>query len=116
MSFGFRLTAPGRVSAGLCGLAALLLAGCETPPPSPERVAAYEQYVGRWIQDSEANLVASWGIPDSSHAMETGGRVIEYRALMEEDVVCITRFTIDSFGRVQKSWYRGSRCATPEGV
>jgi len=116
MPFGFRPTALGRVSAALCGLVAVLLAGCQSPPPSPERVAAYEQYVGRWIQDSEANLVASWGIPDSSHAMETGGRVIEYRAVMEKNVVCITRFTIDSFGRVQKSWYRGSRCATPEGV
>lgn len=100
---------------GLSGLTLLLAAGCETPP-SPDRVAGYEQYVARWIEDSEANLVASWGIPDSSHAMETGGRIIEYQRDEAGSVVCTTRFTIDSFGRVQKSWYRGTRCLAPEGA
>ncbi len=100
---------------GLSGLTLLLAAGCETPP-APDRLAGYEQFVARWIEDSEANLVASWGIPDSSHAMETGGRIIEYQRDEGGDVICTTRFTIDSFGRVQKSWYRGSRCSAPEGV
>ena len=98
---------------GLSGLTLLLAAGCETPP-SPDRVAGYEQYVARWIEDSEANLVASWGIPDSSHAMETGGRIVEYtQAGAEGKTVCTTRFTIDGNGLVRKTWFKGTDCAAP---
>lgn len=96
-------------------LALLTLAGCAAEP-QVDQVARYEQYVARWIEESEANLVAAWGIPDSSHAMETGGRIIEYTQRREGQLNCTTRFTIDSFGRVQKSWYRGNRCLAPDGA
>lgn len=92
--------------------ALVALSACATPPPGP----TYDQYVGRWVEDTEINLVSAWGIPKQTHALETGGRIVEYTKTQEADVVCTTRFTVDDDGRIVKYWYRGSSCKAPTGV
>jgi hypothetical protein len=93
-------------------VAALLGAACTKPPLGP----SYEEYVARWVNSTEANLVSAWGIPGKSHSLETGGRIIEYTKSESGEVICTTRFTIDETGRIVKYWYRGSKCRAPESV
>lgn len=87
----------------------LVLSSCAAPPRAP----SYDDYVSRWINDSEVNLVQSWGIPSDSYGLEGGGRVVEYTEESSDTVTCATRFTIDNGGRVAKYWYRGSDCSPP---
>ncbi len=94
------------IVAGLCAATA-----CTPPPPGP----TYVEYVGRWVQDTEVNLVSTWGIPENTHSLETGGRIVEYTREQEGDIVCTTRFTIDENGRIVKYWYRGTKCKPPKG-
>ena len=99
-----------RISAGLVAAGGLLLAACATPAPGP----TYDEYVSRWVNDAEVNLVGAWGIPDKSHTLEGGGRILEYSAEDASGVLCTTRFTLDPLGRVTKYWYRGTKCKPPQ--
>ncbi len=95
-----------------CAVAALvILTACTPPPPGP----TYDEYVGRWVEDTEVSLVSSWGIPEKTHSLETGGRIVEYTRKLEGEVVCTTRFTIDESGKIMKYWYRGTKCKALRG-
>ena len=86
-----------------CAVAALVvLTACTPPPPGP----TYDEYVGRWVEDTEVSLVSSWGIPVKTHSLETGGRIVEYTRKLEGEIVCTTRITIDESSKIAKYWYR----------
>ncbi len=91
----------------------LALASCSASPPPAKEIESYDQAVSRWMEQTEASLVNSWGIPQKSHSMETGGRVIEYIRVKSGKTLCTTRFTIDGYGLVKKTWFRGSDCQVP---
>lgn len=104
----------GRVRPSTCVAALVLgLASCTTTPPPPKQIEPYDQSVSRWMDETEANLVNAWGIPQKTHSMETGGRVIEYIRIESGKTLCTTRFTIDGYGVVKKTWFRGSDCQVP---
>ena len=95
-----------------CAVAALVvLAACTPPPPGP----TYAEYMESWMKDTEISLVSSWGLPEKTHSLETGGRIVEFRRKLEGKIVCTTRFTINEYGRIMKYWYRGTKCEAPRG-
>ncbi len=97
----------------VCAVVTLFVATACTPlPPGP----SYDEYVARWVDDTEVSLVSSWGIPGKTHSLETGGRIVEYTRSQEGEVVCTTRFTIDEAGKIIKYWYRGTKCRAPKGT
>ena len=97
-----------------CLAAAVLgLASCTTTAPPIEESEPYDRSVSRWMEETEANLVNAWGIPQKTHSMETGGRVIEYIRVRSGETLCTTRFTIDGYGVVKKTWFRGTDCRVP---
>ncbi len=101
-----------RPAAGVAA-AMLALASCSASAPPPKQIEPYDQSVSRWMEETEANLVNAWGIPQKTHSMETGGRVIEYIRVRSGQTLCTTRFTIDGYGVVKKTWFRGSDCRVP---
>lgn len=84
------------------------LVGCSSSPAQP-----YNQYLASWKGKSEQELVVAFGIPDDSHVMAGGSRVLEYSKMESSRLVCTTRFTISSGGRVDGWWYKGTDCDTP---
>ena len=95
-----------------CAVAALVvLTACTPPPPGP----TYAEYMESWMKDTEISLVSSWGLPEKTHSLETGGRIVEFRRKLEGKIVCTTRFTINEYGRIMKYWYRGTKCEAPRG-
>lgn len=66
------------------------------------------------MNEPEANLVGAWGVPDKSHDLEGGGRILEYSSQDASGVLCTTRFTLDLLGRATKYWYRGNKCKAPQ--
>ncbi len=63
-----------------CAAAALVvLTACTPPPPG----LTYDEYVGRWVEDTEVSLVLSWGIPEKTHSLMTGGRIVEFTRKLE---------------------------------
>ncbi len=92
--------------------ALLVVTACTPLPPGP----SYDEYVARWVEDTEVSLVSSWGIPGKTHSLETAGRIVEYTRMQEGEVVCTTRFTIDEAGKIIKYWYRGTKCRAPKGT
>ena len=92
--------------------ALFVVTACTPLPPGP----TYDEYVARWVDDTEVSLVSSWGIPGKTHSLETGGRIVEYTRNQEGEVVCTTRFTIDEAGKIIKYWYRGTKCRAPKGT
>ncbi len=97
--------------------AAVIVAGLSTATactalPGP----IYAEYVGRWVENTEVNLVSTWGIPEKTYSLETGGRIVEYTREQEGDIVCTTRFMIDENGRIVNYWYLGSKCKPPKGT
>lgn len=105
---------PSRLRSAACLAAAVLvLASCTSRAPPPKNIETYDQAVSRWVEETEANLVNAWGIPQKSHSMETGGRVIEYIRVKQGKTICTTRFTIDGYGLIKKTWFRGSDCQVP---
>jgi len=96
----------GALVACLAGLAA-----CASNPPQP-----YNQYLASWKGKSEQELVIAFGIPDNSHVMAGGSRVLEYQEKESGRTVCTTRFTISSGGRVDGWWYKGTECAPPQAA
>lgn len=97
--------------AGLAGAIFAVLAACTPPPPG----ITYDEYVSPWVGGTETGLVSAWGIPQNTHTLETGGRIVEYTRTQGTEVVCTTRFNIDQTGNITKYWYRGSHCRAPSG-
>ncbi len=95
--------------AGLAGAALAILGACTPPPPG----LTYDEYVSPWVGGTEVGLVSAWGIPQNTHALETGGRIVEYTRQQGGETVCTTRFNIDESGTITKYWYRGSKCRAP---
>src|SRR5262245_2417130 len=98
-----RIAASG-IAAGAAGLALGL--ACAAPPPN------YPEQLSRWQGESEADLVSTWGMPQSTHVLADGGRVLEYRET-DDGERCTTRFTLDSSGTIMRWWYAGVKCAAP---
>ena len=95
-----------------CAVAALVvLTACTPPPPGP----TYAEYVESWMKETETSLVSAWGIPEKTHALETGGRIVEFTRKQTGKIVCTTRFTINEYGRIMKYWYHGTKCKAPSG-
>ncbi len=110
--FNYRLRA-GAVPLAAMVATGLVLSACAEPQVGKE-IVPYDKSVSQWVDDTEANLVNSWGIPSKSHPMETGGRIVEYtQAGAQGKTVCTTRFTIDGNGLIRKTWFSGTDCATP---
>ena len=97
----------------LIGVAAILLSACAD---KQNATITYDQYVDRMTNQSETSLVEAWGIPKNTHTLANGGRIIEYTKNADGEVVCTTRFTIDSAGKIVKWWYRGDSCRTPTAI
>lgn len=96
-----------------CACAALtILAACAASAPAP----SYDEFVASWMNKSEVGLVSSWGIPEKTHDLETGGRIVEYARKFEGEVVCTTRFTVNEAGTITKYWYRGRKCLAPQDI
>lgn len=100
-----------RAFAMVLTVGAIGLAGCSSTPPQP-----YNQYLASWKGKSEQELVIAFGIPENTHVMAQGGRVLEYTRKDSGDLVCTTRFTISSGGRVDGWWYKGKDCSAPPAV
>jgi hypothetical protein len=98
-----------RLAAAAAGVAAAL--ACASPP---ETGPTYQEQVSRWRGETEAELVASWGMPKKTHVLADGGRVIEYRSHGEDETRCTTRFTLDPTGKIVRWWYTGVGCTAPQ--
>jgi hypothetical protein len=98
-----------RIAAVAAGIAAIL--ACASPPPSGP---SYPEELGRWQGGSEADLVSSWGMPQETHILADGGRIIEYRNSEGDESSCTTRFTLDPSGTIVRWWYAGVSCSTPK--
>jgi hypothetical protein len=98
------------LAAGAAAVAAAL--ACASAPPV-DSGPAYQDEVSRWTGDKEAELVTSWGMPQRTHVLADGGRIIEYRSTGEDESACTTRFTLDKSGKVVSSWYNGVGCTVP---
>ena len=97
---------------GCAGAALAVLAACTPPAPPP----SYDAYVAGWVDKTEIGLVSSWGIPEKTHDLETGGRIVEYARKLEGEVVCTTRFTVNETGTITKYWYSGRKCLAPRDI
>ncbi|HEV2548976.1 MAG TPA: hypothetical protein VGU20_16660 [Stellaceae bacterium] len=81
---------------------------------SPIANASYEQTLQSWVDASEQDLVASWGVPDRSQRLTNGAQALEYRRLDGDGkLLCSTLFTADASGKIQGWSYRGSNCRPP---
>jgi hypothetical protein len=49
-------------------------------------------------------------MPQKTHVLADGGRVIEYRRKGGDAGSCTTRFTLDPSGTVVRWWYAGAGC------
>jgi hypothetical protein len=78
-----------------------------SPPPSGP---SYAEQLSRWEGGNEADLVSSWGMPQKTHVLADGGRVIEYGRKGADEAPCTTRFTLDKSGTVVRWWYAGVGC------
>jgi len=99
-----------RFAAVAAGIAATL-ACASTPPPSGP---SYPEQLSRWEGGSEADLVITWGMPQETHVLADGGRIIEYRNSGADGSSCTTRFTLDRSGTIVRWWYAGVSCSTPK--
>ena len=98
-----------RIAAGAAGIAAIL--GCASLPPSGP---SYREQLSRWEGQSEADLVTTWGMPQETHVLADGGRILEYRYSGEDESSCTTRFTLDRSGKIVRWWYAGVGCSAPK--
>jgi hypothetical protein len=96
----------GRIAAAALALAAALACASPPPPSGP----SYPEQLSRWEGGNEADLVSSWGMPQKTHVLADGGRVIEYRRKGADEAPCTTRFTLDKSGTVVRWWYAGAGC------
>jgi len=89
------------------GIAAIL--ACASPPPMP----TYQEQLSRWQGEGEEDLVSAWGMPQQTHTLADGGRVLEYRSSADGGSSCTTRFTVDRTGVIMRWWYAGVKCSAP---
>ena len=76
--------------------------------------AGYEQTLQSWVDASEQDLVASWGVPDRSQRLSDGAQALEYRRVDGEGkLLCSTLFTANAAGTIRRWAYRGSDCRPP---
>lgn len=76
--------------------------------------ASYEQTLQSWVDASEQELVASWGVPDRSQRLSDGAQALEYRRVDRGgNLLCATLFTADASGKIHGWSYRGSDCRPP---
>ena len=81
---------------------------------SPVANASYEQTLQSWVDASEQDLVASWGVPERSQRLSDGAQALEYRRLDGDGkLLCSTLFTADVSGVIRRWAYRGSDCRPP---
>ena len=99
---------------GLAAGTAVALAALACASPPPVEGPAYQDEVSRWTGEKEAGLVTSWGMPQRTHVLADGGRIVEYRSTGEDETSCTTRFTLDKGGRIVSSWYNGVGCTVPK--
>jgi hypothetical protein len=84
---------------------------CTSPPPSGP---SYPEQLSRWEGESEAHLITTWGMPQQTHVLADGGRIVEYRTSGEDERTCTTRFTLDPSGTIVRWWYVGASCSAPK--
>ena len=99
-----------RFAAVAAGIAATLACASPPPPSGP----SYPEQLSRWEGGSEADLVITWGMPQETHVLADGGRIIEYRNSGADGSSCTTRFTLDRSGTIVRWWYAGVSCSTPK--
>jgi hypothetical protein len=104
-----RVLAP-RIAAVVAGIAATLACASPPPPSGP----SYPEQLSRWEGGHEADLVSLWGMPQETHVLADGGRIIEYRNPGEDESSCTTRFTLDRSGTIVRWWYAGLSCSSPK--
>ena len=114
MPWRFRVLTAILLSTSGCGL----FGGGESREASgssaPIANASYEQTLQSWVDASEQDLVASWGVPDRSQRLTDGAQALEYRRLDRSgNLLCSTLFTTDRSGKIQGWSYRGSDCRPP---
>jgi hypothetical protein len=74
----------------------------------------YEQALDRWLNKSEADLIAVWGVPERSQRLTDGGQALQFvRSDADGNVLCTTLFTSDMTGMIRTWTYRGSVCQAP---
>jgi hypothetical protein len=88
--------------------------GAGSGSSAPVASASYEQTLQSWVDASEQDLVASWGVPDRSQRLSDGAQALEYRRVGGDGkLLCSTLFTADASGVVWRWAYRGSDCRPP---
>lgn len=106
----------------LAGMLALAAAGCQSSGSAPrsgstappEATAAYERALEAWVNRSEADLVATWGVPERSQRLTDGGQAMQYvRRDGDGHVLCTTLLTSDMTGMIRTWSFRGSDCRVP---
>jgi hypothetical protein len=81
-----------------------------TAPPG----GTYEQALDGWLNRPEADLVATWGVPERSQRLTDGGQALQFvRTDGEGHVLCTTLFTSDMTGLIRTWTFRGSACRAP---
>jgi len=81
---------------------------------APVASVSYEQTLQSWVDASEQDLVASWGVPERSQRLTDGAQALEYRRLDGDGkLLCSTLFTADASGIIRRWAYRGSDCRPP---
>jgi len=81
---------------------------------APVASVSYEQTLQSWVDASEQDLVASWGVPERSQRLTDGAQALEYRRLDGDGkLLCSTLFTADVSGVIRRWAYRGSDCRPP---
>jgi hypothetical protein len=77
--------------------------------------ATYERALNRWVEHTEEDLVAAWGVPERSQRLTDGGQALEYRRVDPSGrLLCTTLFTSDLYGVVRTWTYRGVECRAPQ--
>ena len=99
-----------RIAAVAAGIAATL--SCASTPV--DSGPSYPEQLSRWQGGSEADLVSTWGMPQNTHVLADGGRIIEYRNPGEDESPCTTRFTLDPTGTIVRWWFAGVSCSAPK--
>jgi hypothetical protein len=86
-------------------------AGTSTSVGNP----AYESALAHWVDQSEEDLIAAWGVPERSQRLTDGGQALEYRRVDGTGkLLCSTLFTSDLYGKIRTWTYRGTDCRAPQ--
>jgi hypothetical protein len=105
------------------GISVLALGACSHSAPTgngqgattPNTNALYEGVLNLWLNRTEEDLIAAWGVPERSQRLTDGGQVLEYRHVDSSGrTLCTTLFTSDVYGMIRTWTYRGSECSVPK--